>query len=110
MVVRRDAHQQGIGADHFRGSLGQIASDPEKAVPALVEACLTDSEPEVRSWCLISLGRYKSAGPKLAQQTLDALAKDPRHQNAEFQKRVEEFRNTLGKVAKALPAAHDSKE
>ena len=83
-------------------------------MPALVEACLTDPEPEVRSWCIVSLGRFKSAGPKLAQQTLDALAKDPRNQNAAFQKRVEEFRNTLGKVAEALPAAgagaHDSKE
>jgi HEAT repeat protein len=96
------------------GSLGQIARDPEKAVPALVEAYLTDSEPEVRTWCTVSLGRYKSAGLKLAQQTLDALAKDPRNQNAEFQKRVEEFRNTLGKVAEEIPAAgagaHDSKK
>jgi HEAT repeat protein len=96
------------------GALGQIARDPEKAVPALVEAYLTDPEPEVRDWCMIGLSRYKSAVPKLAQQTLDALVKDPSHQNAEFQKRVEKFRKTLAKVAGAKPAAgagdHDSKK
>jgi HEAT repeat protein len=99
-------HDKALGVRvNTAGALGQIARDPEKAVPALVEACLTDSEPEVRNWCMGSLGRYKSAGPKLAQQTLDALAKDPRNQNAEFQKRAEQFRKTLGKVAESLPAA-----
>jgi HEAT repeat protein len=97
-------------------ALGQIRSDPEKAVPALVEACLTDPESEVRGWSIWSLSQFPSTAPKLAEKTLETLAKDPRNQQLpEFQERVKQFRKTLATASGAAgrhapPATDKAKE
>ena len=83
-------------------ALGQIGADAEKAVPALVEACLTDPESEVRGWSTWSLSHFRSTAPKLAEKTLETLAKDPRNQQLpDFQERVKQFRKMLATASAA---------
>jgi len=90
-------YHEGMGIRvNAASALGQIGSDAEKTVPALVEACLTDPEFEVRGASTWGLSRFRSAGPKLAEKALETLVKDPRNQQLpEFQKRVEQFRKRL---------------
>src|SRR5262249_34921606 len=87
-------------------ALGQIHSDPERVVPALVEAYLTDQEEEVRSWSILSISLFGTEGRQFAAKAVEEISKDPRKNQAKgFETRLAKMRQRLG-TDNARPAGN----